>query len=124
MEELSQQEEHIMRIFWRLGRALVRDVLDNIPEPKPPYTTLASSIKLLEKKGYLLHKTYGKTHEYYPKITHSAYRKKKFNHLVNHFFEGSVENVFSFLVKEKKISEKEIHDLQKLIDQYEKSKEQ
>jgi BlaI family penicillinase repressor len=123
MEDLIPQEEQAMKVLWKLDRGIVRNVLDELPHPKPPYTTLASTIKSLEKKGYLGHKAYGKTHEYYVLIKESEYKKKTFNRLVKDFFEGSVENVLSFLVTEKKISGKEIEDLQKLIDQYEKGEE-
>jgi predicted transcriptional regulator len=122
MEELTQHEERIMRIFWREERALVREVLAQLSEPKPPYTTLASSIKLLERKGFLGHKAYGTTHEYFPLITQGEYSKKSINSMVNHFFEGSVGNLLSFMVKEKELSEKEIKEIQKLIDDYENSK--
>ncbi len=121
MNELTQHEERIMRIFWRMERALVREVLDQLPDPKPPYTTLASSIKLLEKKGYLDHKAYGTTNEFFPLVTQGDYSKKSINRMVNQFFEGSVGNFLSFMVKEKNISDKEIQDLQKLIDDYENS---
>ncbi|GAB2990265.1 BlaI/MecI/CopY family transcriptional regulator [uncultured Cyclobacterium sp.] len=123
MEELTTYEEQIMKIFWRLNRAILRDVLHELPEPKPPYTTLASTVKVLEKKRYLGHKTYGKTNEYHPLIAESDYRKKSFNHLVKNFFDGSMENVLSFMVKENKVSEKEIQEMQKLIDSYEKKNE-
>jgi predicted transcriptional regulator len=116
METLTKYEEGLMRIFWNLKRALVRDVLNELPDPKPPYTTLASNIKLLEKKGFLDHKSYGKIHEYFPTISQSDYRKNSFNELVEDYFEGSVENVLSFMVKEKGLSEKDIEELQKLID--------
>lgn len=122
MEELTSNEEQIMRIFWKLERAIVRDILDQLPEPKPPYTTLASSVKVLEKKGYLGHKSYGKTNEYFTLIAESDYRKKSFNSLVKNFFNGSVENVLTFLVKEKKVTEKELEELQKMIDGYENDK--
>jgi predicted transcriptional regulator len=118
MNELSHNEELIMGIFWKLENALVRDVLEELPEPKPPYTTLASSIRLLEKKGYLSHKTYGTTHLFYPLISQSEYSKKSINRIVKNFFEGSVSNFLSFMVKEKNISDDEIQDLQKLIDDY------
>ncbi|SHO60692.1 BlaI/MecI/CopY family transcriptional regulator [Algoriphagus zhangzhouensis] len=120
MEELSTYEEQIMQILWKNERAVVREILDELPDPKPPYTTLASSVKMLEKKGYVDHRTYGKTHDYYPVVTQEAYRKRSFNHLVKNFFDDSVENVLSFLVTEKKISEKEVEDLQRLIDGFEK----
>jgi len=116
METLTKYEEALMRIFWNLKRALVRDVLNELPDPKPPYTTLASNIKLLEKKGYLEHKTYGNILEYFPTISQSDYRKTSFNELVEDYFEGSVENVLSFMVKEKGLSEKDMEELQKLID--------
>lgn len=118
MNELNHNEELIMGIFWRLENALVRDVLEELPEPKPPYTTLASSIRLLEKKGYLSHKTYGTTHLFFPVISQAEYSKKSINRIVKNFFEGSVSNFLSFMVKEKNISEDEIQDLQKLIDDY------
>lgn len=116
METLTKYEEGLMRIFWKLKKALVRDVLNELPEPKPPYTTLASNIKLLEKKGYLDHKTYGNIHEYFTIISQSEYRKTSFNEMVEDYFEGSVENVLSFMVKEKGLSEKDMEELQKLID--------
>jgi BlaI family transcriptional regulator, penicillinase repressor len=116
METLTKYEETLMRIFWKLKRALVRDVLNELPEPKPPYTTLASNIKLLEKKGFLDHKSYGKILEYFPTISQSDYRKNSFNELVEDYFDGSVENVLSFMVKEKGLSEKDMEELQKLID--------
>lgn len=118
MEELTENEEQIMRIFWNLQEegAMVRDVLERLPEPKPPYTTLASSVKVLEKKGYLSHKAYGKTHVYFPLIQAEAYKKRSFNHLLKNFFDGSMESVLSFLVNEKKVSQRELDELQKLID--------
>ncbi|PRY89022.1 BlaI/MecI/CopY family transcriptional regulator [Mongoliibacter ruber] len=118
MEALTQNEEQLMQVFWKLEKALVRDVLNEIPEPKPPYTTLASNIKQLEKKGYLKHNTYGNIHEYYPVVTQEAYRKKSFNNLIKNYFDGSVQNVLSFMVKEKGISEKEMKELKKLIDEH------
>lgn len=116
MEKLSKNEEELMCIFWELEKALVRDVLNLLPEPKPPYTTLASSIKLLEKKGFLTHRTYGNIHEYYPKISQTEYRKKSLNDLIHNFFDGSAANVLSFMIKEKGISDKDIEELQRLID--------
>ncbi|UJP64690.1 BlaI/MecI/CopY family transcriptional regulator [Mongoliitalea daihaiensis] len=124
MEVLTANEEQLMQVFWRLGKGLVRDVLNELPEPQPPYTTLASNIKQLEKKGYLAHRTYGNIHEYYPLVSQEDYRKKSFNKLVNNYFEGSVQNVLSFMVKEKGISDKELEALKKLIDDYDNPAQQ
>lgn len=111
-----------MRIFWKNELAPVRDILAELPEPKPPYTTLASSIKLLERKGFLGHKKYGSTYAYFPLISQKEYSKKSITRMVNHFFEGSVGDLLSFMVKEKDLSKKEIEEIQKLIDTYETSK--
>lgn len=111
-----------MQILWKNDRAVVREILEELSEPKPPYTTLASAVKLLEKKGYVSHRTYGKTHDYYPIVSQEEYRKSSFNKLVKNFFDGSVENVLSFLVTEKKISDKEVDELQRLIDGFENKK--
>lgn len=119
MEELSKNEEYIMSIIWKLQRGLVRDVLAEIQEPKPPYTTVSSVVRLLEKKGFVGHKAYGKTHEYFPLVKQEDYRKKTFKHMVKQFFGGSVQNVLSFMVEEKEISEKELDELKKLIASYE-----
>lgn len=123
MEELSHYEERIMQIIWSLEKALVRDILEALPDPQPPYTTLASSVKLLEKKGYLTHKSYGSTHMYFPLISQSDYSKRSANRLMKNYFEGSVGNFLSFMVKENKISDQEIAELQKLIDDMDKPEE-
>ncbi|WP_297336292.1 BlaI/MecI/CopY family transcriptional regulator [Algoriphagus sp.] len=120
MKELNSQEETIMRILWKLGQGLVRDVLNEMEEPKPPYTTLASTIRLLERKGYLTHKLYGNTHMYIPLVSQEEYSKKSINYMVKNFFEGSVGNFLSFMVKEKNISKKEVEDLERMIDDFEK----
>jgi predicted transcriptional regulator len=123
MEELSHHEERIMQIIWSLEKALVRDILEALPDPQPPYTTLASSVKLLEKKGYLTHKSYGTTHMYFPLISQADYSKRSANRLMKNYFEGSVGNFLSFMVKENKISDQEIAELQKLIDDMDKPEE-
>ncbi len=112
-----------MRIIWNKGESLVRDILEAMPEPQPPYTTLASTVKSLEKKGFVRHRAYGPTNLYSPKITQEEYSRKSVNSLVKNYFEGSVGNFLSFMVKEKKISDKEVEDLQKLIDDMDKQEQ-
>jgi BlaI family transcriptional regulator, penicillinase repressor len=116
MEELNQNEEQIMSIFWTQGELLIRDVLDQLSDPKPPYTTLASTIKNIERKGYLTHRMYGTVNIYKPAVDQKDYSKKSFNRLVTHFFGGSVGNFLSFMVKEKSISDKEVIELKDMID--------
>ncbi|HAS46202.1 MAG TPA: CopY family transcriptional repressor [Microscillaceae bacterium] len=119
MEELTKNEEAIMHILWKIERGTVRDVMAHMPEPLPPYTTVSSIVRLLEKKGYVGHKAYGKTHEYFPEVPKSAYRKKAFNALLKNYFEGSAKKVVSFLVKEKNLDTEEAEEIKKMIDQFE-----
>ena len=120
MEELNQHEEEIMSLFWKQGELLIRDILEQLPDPKPPYTTLASTVRNLERKGYLAHRMYGTVNIYKPIVNQEAYSKRSINRLVSTFFGGSVGSFLSFMVKEKNISEKEISELQDLIDKMDK----
>lgn len=115
MEDLTGKEEEVMQVLWELDRALVRDIMQKLPNAEQPYTTVASIVRILEKKGFVGHKPYGKTHEYYPLITKAEYRRRKFKGLLAQYFDNSIESVVSFLVKEEKLEPKEIEELSKLI---------
>lgn len=118
MEELNSSEESIMRILWDLGEGVVHDVIDKLPAPKPPYTTVSSVVRLLEKKGFIDHKAYGKTHVYFPAISKDEYARKSFSNLVKHYFEGSPKNIVSFIVQENALKLDEVDELKQLIDSY------
>ncbi len=122
MEELNQHEEQIMTIFWTNGELLIRDVLDQLPDPKPPYTTLASTIRNIERKGYLSHRMYGTVNIYKPIVDQAEYSKRSINRLVGNFFGGSMSNFLSFMVKEKNVSKNEIKELKSLISKMDDSK--
>lgn len=117
MEELTKTEERIMQVLWDLKSAFVKDIIENLPDdPKPPYNTISSVVRLLETKNYIGHKAYGKTHEYFPLISKAAYRKHSFSKLVANYFDGSAQSLLSFMVKEETLSEKDIEEIQKMID--------
>ena len=99
MKLLTKTEEQVMQILWRLKKGLVRDVIAQL-DPEPKYTTISSVIRILEEKGYVGHKAYGRTYEYFPLITKAQYRKETFRRMLTDYFEGSYENVVSFMVKE------------------------
>ena len=116
MENLTAKEEEIMQILWDLKRALVRDIMDMLPDSKQPYTTISSVVRILEKKDFVDHKPYGKTHEYYPLISKVEYRKRKFKRFINEYFDNSIDSVVSFLLKEEKLKPEEIEELKKMIE--------
>lgn len=115
MEDLTAKEEEVMQILWDLDRAMVRDIMQKLPNSEQPYTTVASIVRILEKKGFVSHKPYGKTHEYFPLISKAEYRRRKFKGLLTQYFDNSIESVVSFLVKEENIKPEDLEELTKLI---------
>lgn len=117
MEELTRTEERVMQILWKLKKAFVKDIIDALPgDPKPPYNTISSVVRLLEKKGYINYKAYGKTYEYFPAISKAAYRKASFKKMFTGYFDNSVESLLSFMVKEEKLSEADLNKIQEMIN--------
>ncbi len=116
MEELTKTEERIIQIIWKLKNAFVKDIIEAIPEhPKPPYNTISSVVRLLEKKGYVGYKAYGKTYEYFPLVSKSEYRKLYFKSMLLGYFDNSAESLLLFMVKEQKISKEEMEKIRKII---------
>jgi BlaI family penicillinase repressor len=117
MEELTKAEERIMQVIWKLQKAFVKDIIAELDEdPKPPYNTISSIVRLLEKKGYISYKAYGKTYEYFPAISKEEYTKTSFTKLFAGYFDNSPTSLLSFLVKQQGLSQKDIEELQSLID--------
>ncbi len=117
MEELTKAEERIMQVLWKLQKAFVKDIIDELEEdPKPPYNTISSIVRLLEKKGYLSYKAYGNTYEYFPAISKEDYTKTTFSKLFAGYFDNSPSSLLSFMVKEEKLSAKDIEELKALIN--------
>jgi BlaI family transcriptional regulator, penicillinase repressor len=116
LEKLSKSEEDLMLIVWRLGEATVGNFLEEIAEPKPPYTTLASMIKNLEKKNYLTSKRYGNVYVYQPAISEENYKKAFMGDVVHDYFRNSYKEMVSFFVKDEKISAQELKEIIALIE--------
>lgn len=117
MESLTKVEEKIMQILWKLKKGFVKDIIEQIDdEPKPPYNTISSVVRILVKKGFVKFKAYGKTYEYSPAITKLAYKKFMFKQFMKNYFDGSYENVVSFMVNDEKISDEEMKEIQEIIE--------
>ena len=116
MEDLTKSEEKIMQIFWKLKKAFVKEVIEQLPPPKPPYNTISSIVRILEKKGFLGYKAYGRTYEYFPIISKFAYRKSVFSNVMKNYFDGSYENVVSYMVEDEEMSEQELKEMQEIIN--------
>lgn len=121
MEKLTMQEEEVMIYIWELNHCFVKDIVAKYPKPAPPYTTVASIIKNLERKGYVQAKRVGNTYEYTPAIKESEYKRKFMSGVVRNYFENSYKEMVSFFAKDRKISTDE---LKEIIDMIEKGKEE
>lgn len=116
VRELTRAEEEIMRVLWQLKKGFVKDVLAELPEPKPAYNTVSTIIRILEKKELVGYTAYGKTHEYYPLITEEQYRRFQTEQLMANYFDNSLKKLVSFFVQDKNISLNEADEIIKLLN--------
>ena len=116
LEKLSQQEEDAMRAIWKTGEANIKMVLDQLEAPLPPYTTLASTIKNLERKGYLQSRLVGNMYLYQAQVSEADYKKQFFSTLVKNHFDNSYKELVSFFAEQKKISPKELKEIIEMIE--------
>ncbi len=122
MKELTRAESQIMQILWRLKKGFVKDIVDELPSPKPAYNTVSTIVRILEKKGFVGYKAYGKTHEYFPLIAKEKYTGFYLNNLVKGYFGGSFQNLVSFFASENKMDINDIDNLMKHLKNLKKKK--
>ncbi len=115
MKELTKAEEEIMHVLWEAGKGFVKDLIARLPEPQPKYTTVSTIIRILEEKGFVGHNAYGNSHEYYPLITKETYSEHATKSVMKKYFGGSLNRLVSFFVDKNDISDKELEELQKII---------
>jgi predicted transcriptional regulator len=113
MKELTKAEEQIMQLLWKQEKAFVKDIIDEIPEPKPAYNTVSTIIRILEKKGFIGHNAYGKTHEYFPLVSRKDYTRTFMKNFVRNYFSGSFQEMVSFFAKEDNMT---LTDLDEMIE--------
>ena len=117
MKEITKAQEEILRVLWEVGEGVVTDVVDKLPEPKPAYNTVSTVIKVLEKKGYVSHKVYGKTYVYYPVVNKKDYAQYLLKDTFKGLFNSSLNQMVSFFVKNKEVSIHELEELKLLLEQ-------
>ena len=117
MKELTKAEEQVMQILWNLEKGFVNDILEKFPEPKPAYNTISTIVRILEKKGFIDHKAYGKTHEYFPTVSKKEYTRNYFKGFMNNYFSNSYQALASFLTTDKNISVRELEQMKKLMEE-------
>lgn len=116
MEKLTFQEEEIMLIIWQVKSGIIKDFLSRMDEPHPPYTTVASIVKNLEKKGYVKSTRYGNTCVYTAMIDESEYKSRFLSGVVRNYFENSYKEMVTFFARKQKISAEELQEIIRLIE--------
>lgn len=123
MKELTKAEEQVMQVLWELKQGFVKDLLPHFPDPKPAYNTVSTIIRILEKKGVVSYKSYGKSHQYFPTISREEYRSEQFSSLMKNYFNNSMKQVLSHFSKSGDIKLNEVDEIIQLMEEF-KNKEQ
>ncbi len=118
IRELTKAELQIMQILWKLENAFVNDIIDELPMPKPAYNTVSTIIRILEKKGIVSHKPFGKTFQYYPLVKKEEYIERYMGGVLNSFFSDSLSNLVSFFSKKENLSLEETDKILKILENH------
>ncbi|MCG6190316.1 BlaI/MecI/CopY family transcriptional regulator [Maribellus maritimus] len=116
MKSLTKAEEQVMQILWDLKEAVVKQVVEKFDNPQPAYTTVATVMKVLEKKGFVSHKKIGNTHLFFPAVSKKEYTKFQFSSLLKDYFNGSFPKMATFFAKENNISIQELEEMLKMME--------
>ena len=122
MEKLTPQEEELMQTIWQFGEGSVKTFLQEMPDPKPPYTTLASTIKNLEKKGFVSSRLLGNTYIYEPLVTEESYKQTFMQGFIQNYFNNSYKEMVNFFVQQKKLKPKDLQEIIEMIENQNKKK--
>ncbi|MEM7551576.1 MAG: BlaI/MecI/CopY family transcriptional regulator [Bacteroidota bacterium] len=111
MKQLTKAEEEIMHVLWQLDSALVKDIINEMPEPKPAYNTVSTIVRILQQKGFVGHVAQGQSHKYHPLISKAEYTRNFMKGFVSRYFSGSYQQMLSFFTKDDNLSIKELEEL-------------
>ncbi|MBN1339522.1 MAG: BlaI/MecI/CopY family transcriptional regulator [Bacteroidales bacterium] len=117
MKTLTQAEEQVMQVLWKIGKGFVNDILEHFPEPKPAYNTVSTIVRILEKKGFAGHNAFGKTHEYFPLVSRKEYSGKFLKRFISSYFNNSYQALGSFLAKDDNISLQDLEGIKRMIEE-------
>jgi predicted transcriptional regulator len=116
MRELTRAEEQVMQVLWKIKKGFINDLLEHFPEPKPAYNTVSTIVRILEKKGFIGYKAFGRTHEYYALVAKESYKKDLMGGLLKNYFDNSLKQMVSYFAKDKSLTVNEIDEIINLIE--------
>lgn len=116
MRDLTKAEEQIMQVLWEKEEAFVKEIIEQLGEPKPAYSTVSTIVRILETKGFVGHKAFGPTHQYHPIVSKEEYSHFTMKKMLNNYFDGSLKKMVSFFSRKEHIDVKEMEDLLDLLN--------
>ena len=122
MVTLTKAEERIMQILWDLERGFIKDIQEHFPNPKPPYNTISTIVRVLVKKEIVSYKSYGGSYQYFPLITREDYRSEQMGRLMNNYFGNSLKEVVNFLSEKRDLDVDEVNEALQMLEALKKSK--
>jgi BlaI family transcriptional regulator, penicillinase repressor len=117
MKEFTKAEEQIMQVLWQLEKAFVKEIVEQMPDPKPAYNTVSTIIRILETKEFVNHEAFGKNFRYYPLISKDEYSKFYLKNFIGNYFSNSYKQMVSFFTAKDSMSVKEMEEIRQMIDQ-------
>jgi len=111
MKTLTKAEEQIIRVLWSLGKATVKEIREQLPEPRPAVNTVSTIVRILEKKGFVSHEKKGRGYVYYPLIQREDYARFSLRRMINHYFDGSFTNLVSFFARQENLDLNELEEI-------------
>lgn len=117
MKKLTHSEEQIMQVLWELEKAFVNDIISKLPNPKPAYNTVSTIVRILEQKGFISHKAYGRTHEYYPLLSKEEYSREFLNNFTQNYFSNSYKALASFFANTENLSIRELEEIKFMVEE-------
>lgn len=123
MVTLTRAEEKIMKIFWDIEKGFIKDILEQYPEPKPPYNSISTIVRVLVQKEIVGYTAYGNTHQYYPLISKEEYRKGQLSKVVSEYYDNSLKQVVNFFSESKELDDKELDEAMKMLKELKSRKD-
>ena len=122
MMTLTKAEEKIMKILWDIEKGFIKDILEQYPDPKPPYNSVSTIVRVLVQKEIVGYTAYGNSHQYHPLITKEEYRKSQLSRLVSDYYNNSLKQVVNFFSESKKLDEKEVDEVMRMLEELKSQK--
>ena len=122
MTTLTKAEEKIMKILWDIEKGFIKDILEQYPDPKPPYNSVSTIVRVLVQKEIVGYTAYGNSHQYHPLITKEEYRKSQLSRLVSDYYNNSLKQVVNFFSESKKLDDKEVDEVMRMLEELKSQK--